>query len=54
MLKTIDILDSLCTHFLIKYLCSVGKSRGNKGEIKGKFQANKYVFKQTYRNTKKS
>jgi len=32
-IKIIDILDSLCTHFLIKYLCSVGKSRWNHGEI---------------------
>ena len=28
-IKIIDILDSLCTHFLIKYLCSVVKSWWN-------------------------
>ena len=50
----------ICEHFFIIYgehfvhnlLCSVPWENG--GEIMVKFQANKYVFKQSYANTKKS
>lgn len=34
--------------------CSEGKKRRKKGEKKEKNLANKYVFKRTYMNTKKS